>query len=349
MCLGYNACDYEDDDEESCPVPDDIADADFRPENDSRQSAKNNMGGRTRSGGLRIPRYSASSLSSTMDRPNGYRDTDFAGLRSSLASPGPSFSFSTFGVIPTRELSASNGFATEFTSSPASQALQPSQGFRTGPLIAPLESGSFDGYTASAPDLFNVPSLTLREPSRASGEEIPRSQNKTPGLETFIHSSQMSDAALLKRKLTRDENGYVSKRSCGPTDPENVAIVNMVDNLKMKWVDIAIRLNEERLKVGRTGKLTPNSVHNRYNRNAPIYYQAEDKAFIPICMRKTYVPDPNQPQGRFHWDDERDRILVEAHNQVESEKWERVAEIVNRRISDGNVTAEAVATRYNMI
>lgn len=201
-------------------------------------------------------------------------------------------------------------------------------------------------FASSAPGnarAFTVP-RQARKPSRASGTRIRTSVNK--GTSPMVHSSSVSDASLLKRGMTRTSDALIVKRAMGPNDPENLKIVNMVDNLKMRWTEIADQLNKDRVAAGKAAKMTANCVHNRYNRNAPILFEAEGRTFIPIHLRKTHVAA--KEEDRFFWDADRDRMLVEAVKAVEAEKWSRVAELVNRH-TGGDLTPGGAATRHRLI
>lgn len=185
-------------------------------------------------------------------------------------------------------------------------------------------------------------------PSRFSGHEMPASVNKMP---TPARGPSPSDAALLKRGLKRAGAASYTKRASGPTDPENIRIVNMFDNEHRTWAEIADILNKDRVAAGLKPMFTQNGVHNRYNRNAPILYQAEGKTFVQICKRKEYDERGKRKKDQYVWNADSDLLLVEAVKEVEAKKWKQVAAIFNSRteLDIPKLSPEAIATRYTKI
>lgn len=190
---------------------------------------------------------------------------------------------------------------------------------------------------------FTVPfAPNPRLPSRSSGTHIqPAYVNKAP---PKVPTDSISNATLLKRGLTRSKDSVMSKRSHGANDPENILIVNLKENEQYSWREIAEALNERRIQEGKPPRFTPNSVQNRYNRNAPILFAAEGRVFIPVSQRRR----GNTTHGPMKWDEASDTLLVKATKEVDSQRWTRVAELFNKH-SAVEITAAEAAKRMEII
>jgi hypothetical protein len=188
---------------------------------------------------------------------------------------------------------------------------------------------------------FNNPNPNLL-PSRNSGYRINRADHYTNKAPKLSYTEEITDASLAKRGLTRSGSKQMSKRASGANDPENITIVNLVENKGWKWPAISAFLNEQRVKSGRHPNFTPNSCHNRYNRNAPLLFAAEGKDWVPIKERSGAI------KFKANWNNELDNLLVQCTKEVDSEKWAMVAERFNQR-TNLDIDATAAAYRYSLI
>lgn len=178
-------------------------------------------------------------------------------------------------------------------------------------------------------------------PSRDSGFRIHKSSvNRIPA---HVETSTISDATLAKRGLKRANAPTMSKRAHGANDPENVLIVNMVENDGCTWGQIADHLNEVRIATGRAPSFTANAVHNRYNRNAPLLFAAEGRPFTPIKFR-----GENAALQQSCWSPDLDTALVEIVKEVDSQKWIRVAALFKERTGE-TIDGKAAAHRFQML
>ncbi|KAI9746224.1 MAG: hypothetical protein M1818_000905 [Claussenomyces sp. TS43310] len=210
------------------------------------------------------------------------------------------------------------------------------QGSRRGSRAPPKSmrdpAARTEPYEFSAPNVFRLP-------ARDSGAEITPQYNKMP---KKISSDSIADALRMEQGLTRTGLPAPAKRAHGPNDPENILIINMVENQGWTWKAIAEYLNEKRIKTGRKPDFTPNSVHNRYNRNAPILFAAEGKEYVPIKERKkNFIP-------KAVWSSALDQTLVDVVREVEENKWFTIAQTFNRRTGQ-NIDAKAAAFRHGLI
>ena len=198
---------------------------------------------------------------------------------------------------------------------------------------------------ACRPD-YTVPGGQERLPSRSSGVVLANSKgpylNKAPQL---APQRPVTEASLLKRGLTKLGEATMSRRASGANDPENITIVNLVDNHGKKWSEVAEILNGARIAKGLQPSFTANGVHNRYNRNAPLLTAAEGREFIPVRERNSKAPNSATSPA---WTPELDKLLVEIIQIVDAEKWPRVALLFNQA-SGMDVTAETVAYRNSLI
>ncbi|OBT60182.1 hypothetical protein VE03_10503 [Pseudogymnoascus sp. 23342-1-I1] len=144
----------------------------------------------------------------------------------------------------------------------------------------------------------------------------------------------------------------LGRKSKGASDPENIAIVNWYDNYNMSFQDIALRLNSMQEMKGRTGTFTPNSIHNRYNRCAPIIYRAQERVFVAIKNRKKHAPEELDVVSNSHrsieWNALKDKCLKGIVEEYEANKWSTVAAMFTDATRE-MVSARTVATRYGML
>jgi hypothetical protein len=158
---------------------------------------------------------------------------------------------------------------------------------------------------------------------------------------------------LFKRGLKRGDGAEVCKRGSGANDPENIAIINMYEIDRMSFEEIQKKLNADRVENGRDPSLTTSSVQTRYNRNAPIHFQAEGIDFVPVGQRKRGqrmddISAPDGPNLRTPWTDDLDMALVKAVKEWESGKWENVAAIFREK-TGVDMDASACALRHHII
>lgn len=142
------------------------------------------------------------------------------------------------------------------------------------------------------------------------------------------------------------------RRSKGANDPENIDIVNWYDNHNMTFADIAQRLNGKQEARGQPGTFTPNSIHNRYNRCAPIIYRAHGRVFVAIKDRKKHAPEELEAMGyssqSIVWNPLKDQFLRQMVEEYEAKKWDSIAEAFTAATME-RVSAGTVSTRYGMM
>lgn len=178
-----------------------------------------------------------------------------------------------------------------------------------------------------------------RRPARDSGCRIPPSRNMTP---ERIDVESVVEARRLQKGGPRRASVNAPRRAHGANDPENILIVNLKENEGMRWEEIAKRLNDNRIATGMKPDLTANSVHNRYNRNAPILFAAEGKEFIPIKERRPGYKTSSA------WNPERDQALIDAVRSQEESKWFSIAQIYSERMGHV-IDAQTAAYRFSLI
>ncbi|KAI9645583.1 hypothetical protein NHQ30_006325 [Ciborinia camelliae] len=194
---------------------------------------------------------------------------------------------------------------------------------------------------------FGSPSQDLA-PSRYSGAVMPWGINQQPVL---VDQDTVSDAHLKKRGLTRPPPGEkVSKRSYGVNNPENVAMVNMKENDGLSFAQITEILNQKRVEAGRNPCLTVCGVNGRYNRTAPILFAAQGLKFVPLSARKkaSGAKAHGSSTSKAGWTPDAESRLVDIVKQVETEKWTRVAQMLNADLFNGRAVHDATtcAKRY---
>ncbi|PVH82663.1 hypothetical protein DL98DRAFT_653054 [Cadophora sp. DSE1049] len=192
---------------------------------------------------------------------------------------------------------------------------------------------------------FNQPGAVL-DPSRYSGDpSLNWGLNQDP---PSVSQTAVSDAALLKRGLTRGAKEKVCKRGYGANDPENVNIVNMKED-GMSFAEIVEALNETRVANGRAPSLSVCGVTSRYNRTAPLLFAAEGKQFIPLSKRgKGQVLADGPLYERPVWNDQLDLVLAQVVKDIDKDKWTRVAMEYNRRTGK-NISAQSAALRHTIL
>lgn len=155
------------------------------------------------------------------------------------------------------------------------------------------------------------------------------------------------NATKLKRSLSiaTGKNAAGNVRVVAELDPENQEIVRLHQNDNLNWSQIAKRLNQKRIAVGREPSLTPNAIYSRYSRNAPRIAAAKGEIWDPeqvvnISKKKAKVDEPITG-----FDDAEDELLVKARHEIEEETWE----LVSKRIVEKGGrehTPEMCARRY---
>lgn len=228
--------------------------------------------------------------------------------------------------------------------------VKPRKRFSQGPLPA-AKRGPVRPQAGQEPDdeYFNSPGKNLSQ-SRYSGGQNNWGVNRKPPL---VPEDEVTDAALLKRGLKRGDGAEVCKRGYGANDPENIAIVNMYEIDRMSFDQIYKKLNADRVENGKDPSLSANGVQTRYNRNAPILFQAEGREFVPLGQRKKGqrmddISPSAGPNSRTPWTDELDVALVKAVKEWESGKWEKVAAIFREK-TGVDMDAKACATRHRIL
>jgi hypothetical protein len=166
----------------------------------------------------------------------------------------------------------------------------------------------------------------------------------------MIDQTEVSDASLLKRNIARGKGKKICKRGYGASDPENIAIVNMKEFDKLSFDEIARKLNDKRVKEGKTPSLSAVGVNSRYNRTAPLLFSSQGKEFIPLSKRKGRAKEFHDAykDGVVIWDDELDLVLVNCVKDVEAAKWTTVATLFQERTGK-SLNATAAALRHSLL
>lgn len=184
---------------------------------------------------------------------------------------------------------------------------------------------------------------TSRSRVRGLGGE-PMSSSKFKG-----HSGRALHRVGMSQQTVEKPLG---RRSKGAKDPENIEIVDWYDNHEMSFAEIAQRLNSKQEKSGRPGSFTPNSIHNRYNRCAPIIYRAEGRVFVPIRDRKKHAPEELDAMGNgsqsIEWTPQKDQFLRRAVEDYEANKWPKIAAAFTAATRE-RVGPGTVSTRFGLI
>lgn len=206
--------------------------------------------------------------------------------------------------------------------------------------------GSACKLRTDKPGYFNVFGQRL-EPSRYSGVPMPWDVATDPEM---IDQTEVSDASLLKRNIARGKGKKICKRGYGASDPENIAIVNMKEFDKLSFDEIARKLNDKRVKEGKTPSLSAVGVNSRYNRTAPLLFSSQGKEFIPLSKRKGRAKEFHDAykDGVVIWDDELDLVLVNCVKDVEAAKWTTVATLFQERTGK-SLNATAAALRHRLL
>lgn len=191
--------------------------------------------------------------------------------------------------------------------------------------------------------------------SLAGDDRRPRSGTRGLGSEP-MSSRQFrghSDRALHRVGGPQQRVGKPpGKRSKGATDPVNIEIVNWYDNHGMSFAEIAQQLNNRLEARGKPGTFTPNSIHNRYNRCAPIMYRATGRVFVAIRNRKKHAPEEldvmSNSAHSIEWTPQKDYVLKRTVEKYEANKWPNIAAAFINATGE-MVSAGAVATRFGLI
>ncbi|KAH6717232.1 hypothetical protein BKA61DRAFT_654462 [Leptodontidium sp. MPI-SDFR-AT-0119] len=228
---------------------------------------------------------------------------------------------------------------------------RPRQLFSHDTLVSPISTPSSGPVSKKRKSMeqggprFNQPGLSLG-PSRYSGDpSVGWGLNQDP---PSVPQTSVSDAALLKRGLTRGAKEKVCKRGYGANDPENVNIVNMKED-GMSFGEIVEKLNDVRVANGRAPSLSVCGVTSRYNRTAPLLFAAEGRQFIPLSKRgKGEVLADGAVTEKPIWSDDLDLTLAQCVKDIDKEKWGRVAKEFNCRTGK-NISAAAAALRHTLL
>lgn len=159
---------------------------------------------------------------------------------------------------------------------------------------------------------------------------------------TFAGNTSKLNRSLL---IATGRNAAGNVRVVAELDPENQEIVRFHQNDSLNWSEIAKRLNQKRITIGKEPSLTPNAIYSRYSRNAPRIAAAKGEIWdpeqlVPASKKKARVEEPITG-----FDDDEDELLVEACHEIEKETWE----LVSKRIVEKGGrkhTAEMCAHRY---
>jgi len=138
----------------------------------------------------------------------------------------------------------------------------------------------------------------------------------------------------------------------GAMDPDNILIVDFYDNQDMEFDAIAEYLNNQYKESGKPPVFTTNSVHNRYNRSAPVIYKADGRVFVPISARKHHTQEEldNMSNGinTTQWTPQMDQLLRNLEATYQRSKWQFVADKFNETTGE-SLTATAISTRFGML
>ncbi|KAE8444523.1 hypothetical protein EG329_000507 [Mollisiaceae sp. DMI_Dod_QoI] len=208
--------------------------------------------------------------------------------------------------------------------------------------LGPARQESRRRQPAQPEDYFNDVGRHLA-PSRYSGAPMPWGLNQDP---VMVNQNEVSDAALMKRNLKRGQGEKVCKRGYGANDPENIAIVNLKEQDGYSFRDIVEILNEKRIREGKQPTLSVCGVTSRYNRTAPLLFQANGMTFVPLSKRRG--GGAGNPNGKPVWNDDLDIALVNAVKSVEATKWQTVADLMMDKTGIP-MDANSVALRHSML
>lgn len=155
------------------------------------------------------------------------------------------------------------------------------------------------------------------------------------------------NASKLKRSLSiaTGKNAAGNVRVVAELDPENQEIVRLHQGDKLNWSQIAKRLNQKRIAVGKEPRLTANAIYSRYSRNAPRIAAAKGEIWDPEHVVKSSKKKAKVDEPITGFDDAEDELLVKARHEIEEETWE----LVSKRIVEKGGrehTAEMCARRY---
>ena len=143
-----------------------------------------------------------------------------------------------------------------------------------------------------------------------------------------------------------------SKKSKGAADPVNTQIVDLYDNHNWSFAEIAQQLNGEQEEKGMTGTFTPNSVHNRYNRSAPVIYRADGRVFVAIRDRRHRTQEELDSlscgANSTMWNEHMDKVLVQMVAKYDADKWKNVARRFNAATRQ-SLHPSTVSTRFGLL
>lgn len=143
------------------------------------------------------------------------------------------------------------------------------------------------------------------------------------------------NATQMKRALSeassRTAAGGAQKKTKGDMDPENHQIYCLRQD-NQQFDEIAEVLNKARAASGKPPNLTGNAIYGRYKRNAVLVAAVRGEVFKPSkidLQAGTNLKAITQPVPTG-FDDNEDRLLVEAYKYVRENTWS----LVSRRLEE---------------
>lgn len=181
--------------------------------------------------------------------------------------------------------------------------------------------------------------------SRYSGGEELWAINQMP---PAVPQNEVSDAALLRRNLSRGSGEMVIKRGYGANDPENIQIVNLRED-GHSFSEIKEILNDVRVEKGKIANLSVDAVTSRYNRTAPLFFQAQGIQFVPLNQRPhNRAPNNGRHTGRPAWTQALDLKMVQLVQAYDYDKWTTVSDNLFRE-SGIRFEPRSIAQRYALL
>ncbi|KAM0795746.1 hypothetical protein BDR22DRAFT_574799 [Usnea florida] len=149
--------------------------------------------------------------------------------------------------------------------------------------------------------------------------------------DSLMHGNATQMKRALSEASSRTAAGGARKKSKGDMDPENHQIYCLRQANK-QFDEIAEILNKARATSSKPPNLTGNAVYGRYKRNAILVAGARGEVFKPCKMdleAGTNLKAITQPVPTG-FDDNEDRLLVEAYKYVKDNTWS----FVSRRLEE---------------
>lgn len=148
-------------------------------------------------------------------------------------------------------------------------------------------------------------------------------------------SALRGNATQMKRALSEASSriaaGGAQKKAKGDMDPENHEIYRLRQENK-QFDEIAEIINNVRSSHGKPSNLTGNAIYGRYKRNATLIAAAKGEVYKPCALdfqAGTNLKVITQPVPAG-FDDNEDRLLVEAYKYVMENAWV----LVSKRLED---------------